>query len=338
MTLSKFFMCAACAGLTTLAAGTACAAFPRLPLAEDLLVEQGIPRTQAASIVKSLAGTSSVRILSKNGLEKIIRGLDEEIEKTKKNGDAGATSRYRQMALVAQKVKEATQAKGAFLLPVARDGIDFLQNLKPEHAAIAHAECYLRPDEMPDIRTAIASSTNIPAEFIETDMVSQKDFFLASVLHELAHCHTDDVAAGDARESRADLQSMSIMKSLSHDPDFIKNYMLLRILTPNFTTHNTGLFIDAASRGAPPVTYDQILTLYQDLMQRHNQKIVQMDMKVTAGKPFFLSAARVFNAILNDSPADLSPLTRRYMELFVEGAKTSPPRQPQHASIKSRFY
>lgn len=319
-------MRAACAGLTTFVTGTAFAAFPPLPTAEDLLVEHGIARDQAASLVKSVAGTASVRILSKDGLDKIIQGLDEETEKTTKNGDADTASRYNQMALIARKVKDKTQGEGAFLLPVARDGLNFLQTLKPEHAAIAQAECYLRPAEMPDIRTAIASFTSIPAEFIETDIVSQKDFYLAVVLHELAHCHRDNVAAGDARESRADLQSMKVMKDLSPHPDFVKNYTLLRILTPNFTTHNTGPFIDAASRGEPPVTYDQIPTLYEDLMQRHNEKIARMDMTATEGKPFFLAAARVFNAILNDRPSDLSPLTRRYMELFVEGAKTIAPK------------
>ncbi|MDB5490386.1 MAG: hypothetical protein JWO78_235 [Micavibrio sp.] len=326
MILSKYFRRAVCAGLTACATATAAAAFPGLPLAEDLLVAHGINRNQASIIVQSLAGTRSIRILDKEGLEKIIRELRAESDRAKNNDDDITARQYKDMASIAVQVQARAKMGDPFLLPAVRDHLNFLQSLKPEHAAAAQAACYINPPTAADVRIMISSFTNIPPEYIESEIVTQKELFLFSILHEMAHCHPGNIAAGDTREARADLKALEVMKQISTNPAFIRNLTLLRIITPNFTTHNTGPFIDAETRGATPVTYDQILALHTDLMRLHNEKIVQMDMSTTKGKPFFLSAARVFSAILKEPPKDLSPLTQRYMELFVAAAKAIAPK------------
>lgn len=305
------------------------ATFPVLRTAEEVLVGKGFSPEQARTIVEKTAGTRAVRMLGMDDLGTLGRALRQHASEIKKESGTVATQ-YNMMAADVERLDLEISATRSIAdtLPVNLLNKSFLNQLSPAHAKMVKGECYIRIDETRDPLDLVSEYfSGVPRAFIETGVISRKDLMLLTLAHELRHCNPHNHANMEMREIDADLAAVGLAKELGIDRKSAETLALLRTLRPSFSVYSSGLSIDAKLRGETPPTFEEIGNVYRDINPIFREKMARMDRREIARTPFFLTAARIFNDVLQDDSMTLSPLTRRFMELTIAGAQLIAPKK-----------
>lgn len=325
MPLLSVFRKAACAGIAAIATMSAHAELQSFPLAEDVLIQNGLPPEKARDLVERIAGTRSVRVFNDDTAMGLVNGLRDIAVIARTNGNSEKADQYAGVLMNVMRLFRDIRSTPDYSLPVKDRKIPFLQSLDAEDRPGRDAECYIKWDERLTARKLLVLTTTIPGEFIEHDPMPLKTMLMLNFMHELDHCKEG------TSELRADRSAISSIPELKpyiaefHDNgDIAEKWVQTRILSPVFGGHSTALFIDDDMNAKAGITINDVAAVYDQAGKLlASEKVGLKDALTQDGRPRFVRVAEGFERLLQKHPEQ--NLLTRYMQLYILAAKAIAP-------------